>query len=334
VEDIVRYLAPDGERMLIDYTTSAGDVVVRPIEDLSEWNVLFGRVARPHFSQSAVYGEAKRATEHWSVRRLVFERSGEPLAICQVLDKRVFGLRIASRINRGPLFLDPDPTPDTVRLVFGALRRQWRYFLKGPLLIAPGLLKSAENEALLTALGYHNRNFGGWSSSLIDLELDEDELRRNLVSEWRNRLGHSERAGLVLKTSNSLETLEWLLARHVENMKVKNFAGPSPAFVRSLYEYAPERFTIVQAISGSEPVAAMGAVEFGETAEYLIGWFGEAGRKANAGNFLYWNIILEMKRRRCRWFDLGGYSRSDKYGRFKRGMRGEEYHLIGERLAI
>jgi len=31
------------------------------------------------------------------------------------------------------------------------------------------------------------------------------------------------------------------------------------------------------------------------------------GRKANVGNFLNWQIVLELQRRVCRWIDLGGY---------------------------
>jgi hypothetical protein len=44
--------------------------------------------------------------------------------------------------------------------------------------------------------------------------------------------------------------------------------------------------------------------------------------------------VIEMQRMGCRTLDLGGFSVSDRYGHFKRGMRGEEYRLAGEWLAF
>jgi hypothetical protein len=49
---------------------------------------------------------------------------------------------------------------------------------------------------------------------------------------------------------------------------------------------------------------------------------------------LIWNAIVEMKAAGFRALDLGGFTTSDKYGAYKRGMRGREYRLCGEWLAI
>ncbi len=56
----------------------------------------------------------------------------------------------------------------------------------------------------------------------------------------------------------------------------------------------------------------------------------DAARRAAAGNFLMWNSVVEMKRVECRALDLGGFSVADRYGQFKRGMRGDEYRHAGE----
>ena len=125
---------------------------VNRVTDAAAWEALFSRVEHPHMVQTWAYGEARQAAgggwdtrRHvldaggWRPRRLVFERGGEPVAICQLLDKSLAGLRWASRLNRGPLFLDAAPGDDVVRDVYvpsgaaasaaagsSSWRRRWR----------------------------------------------------------------------------------------------------------------------------------------------------------------------------------------------------------------
>lgn len=75
-------------------------LTVRPARGADEWSALYAAVERPHMMQSWAYGEAKRAaggrsraSHGLTVSRLIFERAGEPVAICQVLEKRVAGFR-------------------------------------------------------------------------------------------------------------------------------------------------------------------------------------------------------------------------------------------------
>ncbi len=72
--------------------------------------------------QSWPYGEAKSVHGGWRVKRGVLCRDNEPIAVVQVLQKRVAGLLIVSRINRGPLFLRPI-LPQERRAVWGELVR-------------------------------------------------------------------------------------------------------------------------------------------------------------------------------------------------------------------
>jgi len=255
------------------------------------------------------------------------------VAICELLDKSLAGFRWASRLNRGPLFLDADPGDDVVRDVYRALRSRWKH-LRGVLVLAPALTADAENYRMMTEIGFRDHHVRGWCSDRVDLRLDEEQLRKNLASTWRNRLRAAERTGLVLRVSQSPEDVEWIIDRHVENMREKGFSGPSPALLRALYRAAPDDFLIFQARLGEETVGGMMVNRFSHTAEYYVGWFGREGRKANVGNFMFWQIALELQRRGCRWFDLGGYSSSDRFGRFKQGMRGVEYELLNEWLAF
>ena len=323
---------------------ATNECCMTPVTDATEWESLFSRVPQPHMVQSWAYGEARQASGGWRtrrrvfdaggwrVRRLVFERRGEPVAICQLLDKSFAGVRFASRINRGPLFLSALPGDDVVKDVYSALRSRWN--LRGVLVLAPALAFGPENHRMMTELGFRDRHAPGWRSARLDLRLDEEQLRKNLASTWRNRLKASERSGLEIRVSHSPEDVEWMIERHAENMSEKGFSGPTPALLRALYRAAPDDLLIFQARLADEAVGGMMVYSFSHTGEYYVGWMGREGRKANVGNFLYWQIALELQRRGCRWFDLGGYDIGDKYGHFKQGMRGTEYQLLNEWLAF
>lgn len=308
--------------------------LVRQVTERGEWASLYGRAPSPSIVQAWAYGEAKVGAGGWGVERLVFELAGQPVAICQVLVKRVLGLRVVARINRGPLFLAADPDEAQVRAVYAALRRRWRFGTGGLLVLAPGLADSGVHRGWLKAAGFRARGVPGWCSAVLDLLRDDEALRKNLSANWRNHLKVSERSGLRFDVSTDRSAVEWMLDRHAENMQEKGFSGTPVAFLRELQRHAPEDFFVCRALLEGHPVAGMIAFRFGRSAEYFIGWYGPEARKAKAGNFLLWHAAQAMRSHGCERFDLGGYSSSDGYGRFKQDMRGSEYRLLEEWVAF
>ena len=260
------------------------------VTDAAEWDALFAQVEHPHMVQSWAYGEAKQAAVGWSTRRVaadaggwrarrvVFRREGEPVAICQLLDKSLLGIRCASRLNRGPLFLGAEPGNEAIRDVYRALRGHWKH-LHGPLSLAPALTAHPENHRMLSELGFRRRQKRGWRSTRLDLRLDEEQLRENLAPTWRNRLKKAERSGLVLTVSSSPEDLEWISDRHVQNMREKDFSGPAPALLRALYQARPDDSLIFRARLEEETVGGMMIYRFGHGAEYYVGWMGARAAK-------------------------------------------------------
>jgi hypothetical protein len=243
------------------------------------------------------------------------------------------GLPVA-RINRGPLFFERAPEPDLLVRVLRALRKRWRFGLRGVLLIAPALPLETGSTAALRDAGFIRRRPEGWRSSLVDLLRPLDLIQKSLEPKWRNRLRVAQKAGATVAVRSDIAAFEWMLDRHAENMRTRDFAGPAPATVRAMMASSPGDFHVLQAMVGSEPVAGMLLARFGERCEYFIGWCGVTGRRVNAHNLLMWEAIVELQRLGCRTLDLGGYSTTQKYGHFKRGLNGHEYRLCGEWLAF
>ena len=298
------------------------------------WGALFARVPAPALTQSIAYGDAKAAVSGWEVERLVFHVGGWPVAICQVLVRRVWGLPVAARINRGPLFLAAEPAVTEIRAVYGALRRRWRFGRRGVVFLAPGLADGALHRQCLQEAGFRSRGVAGWRSALLDLRQPAAELRRRLASNWRNHLNGAERNGLSFELERTPEALAWMLEHHADHMREKGFAGTSVDFLQALARRAPDDVFVARVRQAGTPLAGMILCRFGNSAEYFVGWYGTEARRAKAGHFLVWHAALAMAAVGCARFDLGGYSSSDGYGRFKQDMRGTEYTLADEWIAF
>ncbi len=319
---------------------------IAPVNDATAWAELLARVAHPHLTQIWTYGEAKELAKglglktsttaadvgSWRPRRIAFTCGEDPLAIAQVLEKRVVGITCAYRINRGPLFLEAEPSRETIERVYRAIRTHWSVPRRGPLVIAPALPASDENTCLLKRLGFRPRDCDGWISSRLDITKPQEELRANLVQKWRNRLNAAERAGLVFRRCQLPEELDWILDRHAENMAAKHFEKPPVAFARALYEADPSNISAFQALLGAVPIGSILTCRYSRGAEYFIGWTHPEYRNLSIGNFLYWNTLLALKDDGCEWIDFGGH-RSSVMARFKRGLNGTVYELLSEWLS-
>jgi len=306
---------------------------VREVTDAAEWDAMLGACAIPHLPQALAYGEAKAASG-WTPRRVVFGQNGTPLAMVTVLQLRRFGLTLLNRVNRGPLFLVANPSEADILSVYLTLRRHFGRLWTAPLLVAPALDAGERSEHLLRQSGYRRRASQSWLSGRIDLTRTEDELWAGMSSTFRNRVRNAEKLGAQLEISETAEAYEWMIARHLENMQEKGFSAFSAQMLRVLKSNAAGKVLVFRLLSEGEPVAGMSVVRFGQMAEYHVGWFGPAGRKLNAGNFLMWNIILELKRRGVVGFDVGGMKHGDGYTRFKRTMNPVEYELAGEWMSF
>lgn len=303
----------------------------------SGWQDLYQSVSQSNILQCWAYGEAKAQVEGISVRRGMITLNGTPVGLLQALERRVAGVGRIVRVNRGPLWLAP-PEARPLGAVLSTLRSGARWWKCAALSIAPELPDTPESRRVLAEAGFWARRAPCWESAWIDLGLTEERLRASLSSKWRNMVVAAERSDIQISVTESDSAMQWIVAQQHQMQAARRFSAPSADLLRAFWNAEPEprRSFVAQASREGEMIAGLLVVCHGTTATYLLGWAGEEGRRRKASNLLLWSAIQEARRRGCGWFDLGGIDAVNTPGiaRFKRGVNGMEYRLVGEYVAL
>jgi hypothetical protein len=303
------------------------DMATRP-----QWQQWLAQSGRSSLLQSWAYGAAKSSTSAWRVRRCAIYCDNEPIALAQVLERRVAGVRI-NRINRGPLHLRA-LSADEQHAVWQELARLGCLRRARVLSVAPEEVVTGSSLVLFAKQGLRQFTPIAWESAWVDLGLDLGALRKRLDGKWRNMLSFAERAALELEIGSDDQLFDWMIVKYRENMQQKKFRGPAIGLLRSLrHHLEPDSQPLVlRALSGGEAVAGICIVPHGAAATYLLGWNGPVGRQLKANQYLLWQAIAYLKQRGLRWFDLGGFNelRDPGVAAFKLGLNGERYELVGE----
>lgn len=299
----------------------------------SQWQQWVTQIGQSNLLQSWAYGVAKSDKAGWQVRHGVFYRANEPFAMVQVLQKRVAGVVLVSRINRGPLFFSL-PEAQEARAVWaqlGSLGSLWRGKV---LAAAPALGLTGSNLRMMDDLGYRQFSPKAWESVWVDLRISLASLRQKLDGKWRNVLAFSEKADLKLEAGGDDQLFDWMMARYRELMRDKNFSGMPVDLLLALRKQLPaeSRLIVMRAVHDAQAVAGICLVCHGSAATYLLGWNGPEGRKLKANQYLLWQAVVYLKQAGLDWFDLGGLDEDHTPGiaAFKLGLRGERYELVGE----
>lgn len=311
------------------------DVTVAVVTDRVEWASYLAKAGVSNLLQTWSYGNAKTTSGRWKVKRSVFFQEQRPVAIAQVLYLQ-FGLFKICRINRGPVFLATDPM--AIAGVMHELGKRFGIRRRSILFISPELELGGEVLLMLANNRYIRRKAVPWASVVLDLTRDIAEIRAGLDSKWRNMLSFAERSGIDFEYSVAHEDMEWMIERHRENMQLKNYDGPAPAFLeelaRAMEPDAP--MIVMMALHQGKRLAGICIAPHGNAATYLLGWNSVEGRDLKANNFLLWNAAVRLKERGYLWLDLGGIDENLTPGvsAFKLGMNGRRYENAGEFLKM
>ena len=304
--------------------------------DRNEWEDLLKRANFSNLLQSWSYGEAKRNVEGWSVTRRVFVANGKEVAMCQSMQRRLFGIFKVVRISRGPVFFDDVET--IARLsVFEKIAEEGRWYHLKLLSIAPETYLRPWPEIPLQP-SYRQLSALGSSSIVLNLSLDNESRRKTLKGKWRNQLVASERNGVHVRLSRDLDDFVKFEAQYAALVEEKNFVGLDLALLRSIWLHANETDNAHLFVAEYEGVdhAMIFVISHGSTATYLAGWNGAVGRNLNCNNLLLWTASCVLSDLGFKFFDLGGIDEIEtpSISSFKAGMGGETYLTAGEYISL
>lgn len=307
-----------------------------------EWNDIVSDFDDLSLMQTWEYAEAKASSAPWRIERAIFYEAEQVVGAVQALVRYIPWLgRGLVWISRGPLWRKSEADASNLMRMLTELRQYWAVERGMYLRILPTVFEGEVDNHRFTEIGYRPaRGSVVWASSLVDLSLPIEVLRSRLQQKWRNCLNKAERQGMVAESGTSDEVFKGLLREYEQILQARDFAGVvTPSLLSQLQSCLPDDRKL-WAIIGRQDDNTLGGIliaRYGKTCEYLVGAVNETGKAVNAGQFLLWRAICQMKDMDYHWFDLGGMdpTRTAKgILHFKKGLSGSPYELSGEIEAL
>ena len=291
----------------------------------ANWETMLAAGPQSSLQQGWAYGDAAAGAGREVLRLLVRGVDGSPLALVQILRRRLVGRFGVGAIMRGPYWLKP-PAPGEEAALIALLRAECP---RTALLWSPDDADGADRRAGA------GRVMTGQSTVWLELSASAEALLRNLDGKWRNMLRRAERADFGLKTARGGSSLDWLIDANEAHRRRVGYRGPSPDFLRMLAAAeAPPGPLVLVATERTEPVAGVLMVRHGSTATYLAGCTSPRGRELRAHHRLLFEAMRRLADEGVRRLDLGGVETHGSPGivRFKLGTGGRLATLAGTYL--
>ncbi len=298
----------------------------------ADWPVLAEKFSDLGFEQSLTYAQAAARRIGGTVRFVVMENAGQPVAAACVRTKALPGLgRGIAWIASGPLTRlkgGADPDEATLTGILLALRQQFAvregHILR---LRLPGLAFRGSDRIARSAAeaGFHSTTRAPFYRSVaIDLRKDPAQLLADLNGKWRTDLRFAQKSGLALEQGNTPALRARFMAMFEKVQAAKGFrpdVAPEFHFALSGPDYGLD---ILIATKAGQDLAGIVIGTAGTAATYLFGATADAGRSLRAGYFLTWAGLDLSRSRGLDWYDMGGIDpeANPDVARFKDRMNG------------
>lgn len=300
---------------------------------LEKWKQILLNVTSVNYLQEHFYCNHKSNCEGWKAIKVLYSINDSPIAVLQLLKIKKFNFFSIIRINRGPILLRTLTNSESETL--------WRTIGKyGSLLkcrilsIAPQLDFTAQNIGELRKAGFIQVPGKSMESSIIDLSLSVEDIRSNFKASWRAIIKEPTNELIEYAVSESKESYLEAVDFYQKFRDKKNFDGPDILLLKKMYDTGDKNSRIVTFLSkfNGELEAVACILLNRKTATYLIGGSTGNARKLKIGYQLIWSAILYSKFNGMLSFDVGGldFLSNPSVSRFKAGMGGKNYMLVGE----
>ncbi|MCB1555747.1 MAG: GNAT family N-acetyltransferase [Alphaproteobacteria bacterium] len=300
---------------------------------LPAWQERFARIRRTNLLQSYDYARAICPLNRQKARWGLITINGEEAGLVQVLEASLCGTLLhAVMLDRGPLWFDGFGAPDHVESFFNTFHKEFPRRFGRKRRVIPEVREATGGPDLLTDLGYIRHPAPGYQTVWLDLTSDLETLRKNLKSQWRNKLNKAEKAGLEALWNSGSEDFSAVLRHYSQDRAIKGYDGPSVRLLQSLHKTFGRNLWIGRAVLKGEMIAAIILICHGTGATYQVGWTSEKGKQVAAHNLLLWQAVGRLKEAGVKDFDLGGINDESAQGvrDFKKGMGGTVVTLMGQ----
>lgn len=301
------------------------DIELDNVKD-DEYDDIFPGLQVNNIPQERIYGDAKSYTEGWRTKRYKVTAMGEVCGLIQILEKRIMGIPVAVRVNRGPILKEDSPIMSCMAME----RIRKRYLHPLPIIWAPYIQMKADNVHLVSSFGWKYIDEFGYPSAIVELDKSEDELHKNLKAFWRKNLNHAKKQ-LTIKY-NEYDANE-IISLYGEFLKMKKIPGIPEHILRYLFSLEQPPLEVLTAHNEEGSMIAYKVLyKHGNTGTSFIAWNTDEGRDKQARTLLIWSSMLRLKELGYKFFDLGGVDdiNTEDVAKYKRGAGGQDYRLLGE----
>ena len=311
------------------------------IEDVDprRWSALTGSFPAHNYESSVVYAQAMAARSK-SVARFMTVHSGREL-----IGGAAVRIRKIPFLGRGVAYISGGPfvsCNEAGLLEFGrlaavasAIRHRLVERERNVLLLRAAAIREERIEhfdSSFASMGFlKSSHVRSYRTIMIDLTIEDKQLRAGLHSKWRNCLNLAGRSGLSVESGSSRELAGRFLPIFHAMQDSKEFSVKmTPEFFFNL-DMQNTGAVIFIARKDGRDVGGHVLSLLGNTAVYLFGATNEAGRDAKSGYQLQWSAMMLAKQRGFAWYDLGGIDRQSNPGgfQFKNRMGGTVFQSPG-----
>lgn len=296
------------------------------------WNKVFDKYKTTNIPQEWIYGNAKSSTEGWRVVRGIITCKEEDIGTIQILEKRIAGITCAIRINRGPLFIEKYNNPKYHFEIMEIIRKKYSKVI--PILWAPFIEFSAQNLKMATDNKWTCRDLFGFPSAEVDLSQSEEQLHKNLKANWRKNLKKAQKSVTIKYNEYNSNEIRKLYDGF---LKKKNIPGIPDHILSYLFALDNPPLEVLTAHNEDGEMIAFKVLYLHKgTGTSFIAWNTDEGLEKNARTLLIYESMLWLKREGFKYFDLGGVDdiNTEAVAKYKRGMGGRDYRLLGEFIKI
>jgi len=310
--------------------------------DQQEWEALARQFDDYNYQQTWAFGQRAAERLNADSENIAIRSGDDVIGIANVRIKSLPLLPMGiAYINGGPVILKSGPQIDTAiifRRCLAALKREYvdrrRMVLRIICPIADEELIAEENNEFEKQGFKPSTSARFYRTMIIDVENDQESLRKNLAQKWRNCLNRAEKNDLKVLRGTGDELFEKFETLFNELRERKWFeVDMGVEYFRKLQRELSEdeKFIVHIAEADGKPVAGHIGSFIGGTAVYLLGASTDSGNKLKASYLLQWQVMMHAKESGCRYYDLGGIDPDGNPGvfRFKDRMGGVDLTAAG-----